>query len=232
MRKSYIFPFIAVVFMASCNISGTSDAGKDSAMAVCIWDNTPLRDAPGKTAKWINGLSIGETVTYLNVTVADSADQKVLNYIKIRLKDGKEGWVQSDFVILNSKPAAIVENAELYSRPDLLNKTGKNFSQMDIVAVKSEQDGFVEVVGKRKGARWMESGWLRPSALTFDEVDIAVAKFAGKALEIADKNKKEEALQEIVNNPDLNHSIFISLIKPEEKLEVVIEEKLEEEKIF
>jgi hypothetical protein len=218
MRKNYfLFLFIAGYFIVSCSTSGTSDKIHESVAAVCIWDNAPLREVPGKSGKWISGLSIGETVLYMNEIQIDSTEQRPISYIKVKLKDGKEGWAQNDFVVLNSKPATLRENAEIYSRPDLLNKTGKSFSQMDIIAVKSEQDGFIEVTGRRKGARWMESGWLRTGAVSYEDVDIAVAKFASKALEIADQNKREEAIMEIVNNSDFDSSVFIQLLKIEEK---------------
>jgi hypothetical protein len=218
MRKNYfLFLFIAGYFMVSCSTSGNSDKIIKSVEAVCIWDNAPLREAPGKNGRWLSGLSIGETVRYMKEEQIDSTEQKHIHYIKIQLKDGKEGWAQSDFVVINSKAATLKENAEMYSRPDLLNKSGKVFSQMDIIAVKSEKDGFIEVTGRRKGARWMESGWLRSNVVSYEDVDIAVAKFASKALEIADQNKREEAIMEIVSNSDFSSSVFIPMLKIEEK---------------
>lgn len=220
MRKVNLFiSFIIIaLFSVSCNSGSApvSDSGDSTVTAVCVWDNISLKETPDESGKWICAISIGETVTYMDDTKEVASDKKTVTYVKVKLKDGKEGWAQSDFVILNSKPAAVVDNAEIYSRPDLLNKTGKSFSKMDIIAVKSEKEGFIEVVGKRKDGKWVESGWIKPKAITYDEVDIAVAKFAAKALEITDSKKKEEAINEIVNNADFKNSVFIStLVKSE-----------------
>jgi hypothetical protein len=220
MKKTTLLLLLAIIALVtvSCNSgnSGTTASG-DSKAAVCIWDNVPLKDAPGESGKWLSSISIGETATYLGDTKEEKTDKKSTTYIKIRLKDGKEGWAQGDLVVLKSKPAAIVESSEIYSRPNLLNKTGKSFSKMDIIAVKSEKDGFIEVVGKRKDGKWIENGWLKPKGITYDEVDIAVAKFATKALEISDSRKREEAINEIVNNTDFNNSVFISSLPKQEK---------------
>jgi hypothetical protein len=214
-----IFTFIAIIAVACTGAGSKTTGGSDSKNAVCIWDNVSLKEAPEESGKWICSISIGEVVTYLGKTQEVKTEKKTVTYVKIRLKDGKEGWAQNDFIILNSKPAAIVENSQIYSRPDLLNKTGKSFSKMDIIAVKSEQDGFLEVAGKRKDGKWIETGWLKGKSLTYDEVDIAVAKFVTKALEISDSQKRQEAINEILNNDDLKASIFISsLVKPKETL--------------
>lgn len=226
MKKVNLFLLsICSCLMFSCSGSGTKGTETtDDKSAVCIWDNVSLKETPEESGKWLCSVSVGETVTFLDETKEDNTGKKMVSYIKIRLNDNKEGWVQSDFVITKSKPAAIVEDAEIYSRPDLLNKSGKLFSKMDIVAVKSEKDGFIEVIGKRKNGKWIESGWLKSKTVTYSEVDIAVAKFAGKAMDIVDVKKREEAINEILNNPDMNGSIFISsLSKVEPKEEAVVD---------
>ena len=93
---------------------------------------------------------------------------------------------------------------------------------MDIVAVKSTKDGFIEVVGKRKDGKWLESGWLKEKSVTYSDIDVAVAKFARKALEISDVQKRNEALKELVNNSDFSSSSFISSLLPQEQ-EVAVE---------
>jgi hypothetical protein len=215
MKKICYFLFIAATFVAfSCgnaSVSVTTTDDKDSASgAVCIWDNISLKESPEEAGKWICAISIGEVVTYLDDSKEDNSGKKPVKYVKVKLKDGKEGWAMADFIILNSKPAAVTEDLEMYSRPDLLNKTGKSFMKMDIIAVKSEKDGFIEVTGKRKDGKWIESGWLKGKSVSYDAVDIAVAKFAGKALEIKDTKKREEAINEILKNSDFNNSVFIS----------------------
>ncbi len=222
MKKINLSIFALIIAIGfSCSGGGSNSGSSENNNAVCIWDNVSLKESPEESGKWLSSISIGETTTYLDKSKEDKSGKKLVTYIKVKLKDGKEGWVQSDFVIVNSKAAAIIENSEMYSRPDLLNKTGKSFSKMDIIAVKSEKDGFIEVAGKRKDGKWIEMGWLKSKSVTYSDVDIAVAKFASKALEISDLNKRYEAINEILNNSDFSGSIFLSSLP---KKEVVKEE--------
>ncbi|HEX2935049.1 MAG TPA: hypothetical protein VHO72_06820 [Bacteroidales bacterium] len=157
---------------------------------------------------------------------------KTVKYLKVELQDGKQGWVQSDFIVVNGKPATVLQDAVIYSRPDLLTKTGKSFSRMDIVGVKTEQNGFIEVAGKRKDGKWIESGWIKPSNITTAEIDVAVAKYASKALALADPTKKAAAINEILENSDLQSSVFIDELKShispaEEDVEETLENTFE-----
>ena len=219
MKRINLLLFMATSFVVfSCN--NAVKPNSENTGAVSIWDNISLKETPDEAGKWICSISIGEVLTYLDESKDDNSAKKPVKYYKVKLKDGKEGWAQSDFIILNSKPAAVTDDIEIYSRPDLLNKTNKTFSKMDIVAVKSEKDGFIEVEGKRKGGKWIESGWLKGKSLSYDAVDIAVAKFASKALEITDIKKKEEAINEILKNSDFKSSIFIPSLSKSEPVEI------------
>lgn len=188
---------------------GTISAEDDSTYVVCLFDRASLKETPEDKGKWLEAISLGEKCEYLDDTKEDSSGGKVVKYYKIKLLGGKEGWVQANMFALNSKPAAINQDAEMYSRPDLLTKTGKMFRKMDIIAVKSTQGDFIEVMGKRKEGKWIESGWIKAGNVTYSDVDIAVSKFAAKALQITDPEKKKAALNEIVSNSDYNSSVFI-----------------------
>ena len=138
--------FIAVMLI---NCSGNknnpgSGSNGDSTVteanyAVCIWDKTPLKETPDEKGKWLASLSLGEKCTYMDDKKEVNIGTKDVTFYKIKLQDGKEGWAQSDLIILNSRPATFIQNADIYSRPDLLTKTPNKFSKMDIVAVKSTQ---------------------------------------------------------------------------------------------
>lgn len=214
MKKSLLLlPVIALFFtLSSCGGSGTENK-KTDCDAVCIWDKVSLLDAPNEKAKWITSISLGESVTYLDETASDSSSSKAVEYLKIKLLDGKSGWTRSDFIILNSRPAVFINDANYYNRPDLMTKSEKIFSAMDIVAVKTEQEGWLEIKGKRSKGSWIETGWIKPENLSFEEADLAVAKFAQSAMALKDEDKKLEALHGIVNNNDLSKSVFIQLIQ-------------------
>ena len=70
----------------------------------------------------------------------------------------------------------------------------------------------IEVAGKRKSGKWIETGWIKPSNVTYADVDIAVAKYGGKAMEISDRQKRNSALNEVINNADYKSSVFINTL--------------------
>jgi hypothetical protein len=219
MKKlSLIVLLFTAYFLSGCKSSnsGSNSLGVSESDAVSIWDNITLKDAPNENGKWVSAISIGEKITYLDDSKEDTSGKKHVTYYKVQLKDNKTGWVQSDFIVLGSKPAVISKDIELYSRPDLLTKTGKMYKAMDIIAVKSEQNDFIEISGKRQEGKWVETGWIKNNGVSYTDVDIAVAKFARKAMDIKDVQKRKDAIKEIVNNPDYSGSIFISTLQSPE----------------
>ncbi len=214
--KKFFYSILTVtlVLFSGCKSKSTSNAiaevEGEQTYAVCIWDRASLKEAPEEKGKWLESLSLGEKCEYLDETKEDNSGTKPVQYYKVRLSGGKEGWVQATLMSLNSKPAAINQNAEVYSRPDLLTKSNKAFSKMDIVAVKNTDGDFIEVTGKRKDGKWVETGWIKASNVTYSDIDIAVAKFGGKALKMEDEAKKREAIKEILDNSDFSNSIFIT----------------------
>ncbi|MEL7004877.1 MAG: hypothetical protein AAFN93_19375 [Bacteroidota bacterium] len=173
--------------------------------AVCVWDKLAVRDNPGDKGQWITSLSIGESIKYLGV---DSVSGKK-TYGKIALNDGKVGWARTDLIVIDAKPAVMVNDTDIYKRPDLLTKSDEKFSKMNIVAVMNTQDSWSEVKGKRSEGTWVDQGWVKSSNLSFEAVDIATAKFALAALNIKDESGRLEAINEILENVDLGRSKFI-----------------------
>ena len=234
-----VLMLVAVVAFSACKSkTKTTESGEEIVIeqkgdAVCIWDKVSLKETPANDGKWLAAISLGEKVDFLDDEKEVTTGDKTVKYLKVELQDGKQGWVQSDFIVVNGKPAAVLQDAVIYSRPDLLTKTGKSFSRMDIIGVKTEQNGFVEVAGKRKDGKWIESGWIKPANITTTEIDVAVAKYASKALAITDPTKKAGAINEILENSDLQSSVFMDELKSqispsendvEETMEEVIEE--------
>jgi len=224
MKKIHYLSFFIVavgLLLISCKgkktdsttvVDSTGKVVEEPLYAVCIMDRISLKDAPTDKAKWQASLNCGEKCTYLNDTKEDKTGKKPVTYFKIQLQNKQEGWVQSDFVVLKSRPATFIKDADMYSRPDLLTKTGKSYSSMDIVAVKSQLGDFIEVAGKRKTGKWIESGWVKLSNVSYNDIDIAVANYANKAMSIEDKEKRNKAINEIINNADFKNSVFINIL--------------------
>jgi len=220
MKKNSLILLILAVFIIvpGCKTkktTGEENASVDSRKgdAVCVWDNISLKESPDKDGKWLASISLGEKCIFLNNEKEDINGEKKTRYLKMQLQDGKEGWVQADFIVVDGKPGVIIQDAVVYSRPDLLTKTGKSFSKMDIIGVKGTQNDFVEITGKRKDGKWIETGWIKTSNISNSEIDIAVAKYAAKALAIGETGKREAAIKEIVENNDLKGSVFIANLK-------------------
>ena len=223
MSNSFLKTLVIILcisqFSCSSNQQSSSDSAEDAVEntptavventqtdAVCIWDKVGLRDAPGTEGKWITSISIGESLSYLNMdSVIDDR-----TYVKVALNDGNQGWARQDFIVSDAQPGVIVKDADLYSRPDLLTKTDKKFSKMDIISGTESQDDWIKVKGKRAEGKWIDEGWIKGSNLSYDAVDIATAKFAKQALAKENSEDQIAALKEIIDNADLSNSKFIA----------------------
>ncbi|MBN2519632.1 MAG: SH3 domain-containing protein [Bacteroidales bacterium] len=203
---------LCIIFIVSCGEKKQKTTDESTNEAVCIWDGASLRQGPSSNTKWLSSVSLGEKVTLLGETQTDSVDN--IEFVKVQLSDGKEGWVSSNLIIPEGKVAAIVEKSVIYKRPDLLTSTEKSFDAMEMVVITSESDdptgvGWLEVTGNQK----KKSGWIKKSAITDSSLDVSVAILATKALEITDHEKRMEEINKIINNADLRGSIFIETLK-------------------
>lgn len=195
--------------------SENSTPQANSGSAICILDKLSIRDTPGKKGKWLASMSIGEQITFTGEKVLDSVSKK--DFSKVKLIDGKEGWTRSDFIVVGGKVGAMTEEAVVYKRPDLLTKTDKKYSPMDIIAVMTTQEDWIKVKGKRRTGKYVEESWIKSSNISESAVDIATAKYVTIALSKNDDTEKIKELREITNNSDLSGSKFIPLIEEQIK---------------
>ena len=219
----YVLSFAILAFgLLSCSGTETKDKEKQSKVeeeapkevdAVSIWDGISVRKEPSSDGKWLSSISLGEKVLMTGKTAVDSSEDN-REYVEIKLGDGKQGWVVSDFVEEGSAVTAIRE-AQIFKRPDLLTKTDKSFKVMDVLVLMETKDEWVEVKGKSQGEKWFWSGWVKRTDLSDDEVDIAVAVYGQKALEIEDEEKRSEAIKEILENESFISSQFKADLKNE-----------------
>lgn len=201
----------ALLFMSSCGSKEENgkEAVAEKSSAVCIWDKTPLIDKPShKEGKWQSSISLGEKLTYLDESKEDNSGTKPHTYHKVKLLDGKEGWVQSDYIALQATVATIINKSDIYSRPDLSTLTKKSFEPMDIIAIKSTQGDWTEVVGKRRKGTWIDAGWIKNKGTSAEEKDVAVAVYVSRALVKTNVKDVVEELNKIKESSDLNGSAF------------------------
>ncbi|MBU0489194.1 MAG: SH3 domain-containing protein [Bacteroidetes bacterium] len=188
--------------------NSTDSVVKDSpAIAVCVYDGTPLREEPGKSGKWISGINMGETVFYADETKTDPAEKR--DYYKVKLSDGKTGWAPDYGIILNATPAVALEEAVIYKRPDILTNTDKKMPLMHFVAISTEnEDNWAEIIGEGKKLK----GWVQADKLTKNKEDIAVAILASKVLAKETGKSLIDKLNEIIENTPYPNSVFIKIL--------------------
>jgi hypothetical protein len=180
--KSIASVLLCVFFLFACKSKtyhpGNNDQKAPERMqAVCISTGTPLREEPRKEGKWISSMILGEKLTYLGETKADSANPQQ-EYYRVELSDGKLAWARSYGIIVNATPAAVIAKTPICKRPDLLTKTDKWFQVVEFVVVVSEKDDWVEVVGAEK----RKNGWIKKSTISINADDVAVSTLAQKDL--------------------------------------------------
>jgi SH3-like domain-containing protein len=151
-------------------------------MGVCIWEKLSVRETPAESGKWITSVNLAEKVELLNESETEEVNGKKREFIKVKLMDGKEGWVMKDLIAMNAKAGALINDVELYARPDLLAKANKSFKRMDIIGVSEVQGEWCKIRGKRSGGTWIDEGWVKSAGISYDEKDIAVALYAKAAL--------------------------------------------------
>ncbi len=232
MKKILITIFAASLFIVGCKEEGgksetktnnettsvettsneAESASKDSSGdAICLLDKLSVRETPKSKGKWVTSMSLGEKVYFTGERHTDSVTKK--EYLKVKLIDGKEGWAREPFLAVDGKVGVMTTDANVYKRPDLLTKTDTKYSPMDIVAVIATQDDWAQVKGKRAEGKYIEEVWVKANNISNKSVDIAAGKFASIAMTKGSMTDRIKALEDIVSNPDLSSSSFISVIK-------------------
>ncbi len=215
--RSFIFLIsLCALIVVSCgkkagetSLDSTAVQIVQLADGVCIYEGISLRSEPSsQKGKWLSGISLGEKVKILGETKFDSTSK--IEYTKIRLLDGSEGWASSNLIIANAKPAAITNVSYFYKRPDLSTVTANSFEALDLVAVTTEQGDWLEVVGRRRKSQGIEKGWIHKGTISYDEKDVAVASMAARAMAQKDMAQRKKGLEAILHNPTVSGSPLIA----------------------
>lgn len=186
------------------------EVASEEVTAVCIWDGTSLRSIPKVKGRYISGISLGEQVTWMGIARTDTSTSRKVEYLKIRLSDGTEGWASSSGIIRDASAGAVVQKTYVYLRPDLLTVTEKYFEPMEMVAISKEQEGWLEVVGSQR----KKKGWIRnDGGVSVEKADVAVAILASKAFEISNDSERRNKLKSLIENPQFENSVFISALR-------------------
>jgi uncharacterized protein YgiM (DUF1202 family) len=173
------------------------DLPSNSNVALSTWEGHSAKEGPGTEAKWVATIPFGEELTLLNETETDAKSSKT--YEKVRLLDGKEGWVRADFIAKGAQLAAVTQDAQIYKRPSISTITDEVISAGTIVVLKSKKDEYSEFIAKNDAANKRKEGWLLgEKALTTNEEDLAAAILLSKAMAEKVPAKRKEKLQQVV----------------------------------
>jgi len=181
--------------------------------AVCLFDDLSFWAGPSTKTGYLNyEIKKGEAVTWLGKTATEEDDDRKREYLNIRLTDGSEGWALAGFIAVDAEPAALIEEASIYRKNNLISKTDLNYEPMDIVAVLEKQEEWIKVRGSWNTPEY----WIKPGNLTYAEVDIAVAYQYLKAQEEPDDTARRQRLvQDILEEAAFTDSIFAPRIQAE-----------------
>ena len=170
---------------------------------VSLWGTGGIREDAGKSAKWVTRVSFAERVTYLGEEEEIESEDRT--YVKIRLSDGKEGWMNKYLFAPDAEVKAFTKKSSVFNRPDFTTSTDKKFEIGEVVAVTQTKGEWIEVVGEQK----KKKGWVQDKGnLTGDEIDIAVALSLNKANAEGNPVKKKELVMDILDNTAFEESVF------------------------
>lgn len=225
-----ILNYLLIISIMLFSCKGKDESTKENKFdkgtpAVCISDGVPVNEAPAKGSKYLTSLNLGETMIYLGVTKADSADPKK-EYYKVELTDGSVAWARSYGIVIGATPATITSETPVYKRPDLVNKTDKVLNAMEFVVIMSEKDDWAEITAANK----KKSGWVKKQYLSTNQEDVAVSTLAAKSILDADGKVVAEKVPDFVAKLPYTNSSFQGYLQQivDEQVGSAVEASVEE----
>ncbi|MEL6193353.1 MAG: hypothetical protein AAFR66_14945 [Bacteroidota bacterium] len=191
--------------------------------AICLWDGAGLRDGPGRGEKltYLSTIYFGEQVELLGESELVEATNRT--YLKVRLSDGEEGWVHQYLFAENAYLAAVMGEAEIYRRPDIMTFKDDKFERGEVVTVMEEKGDWIRLVGMER----KKSGWItRKKLLSTDLFDIRLALKYVRAVNFTSSDKQAEQLENIISSEKQNPSSLLDVVK--QRLNEVTEENKDE----
>jgi len=180
----------------------------DPSAAVCLWNKAALREAAGKDGKYSTSVVFGEQVEMLGET--KKVDEENRTYMKVRLSDGSEGWVNQYLFAGKSKLGIILQSASLYNRPDLMTQKSSRMEAGELVIVSSKHAEWVKVsTADRK-----KSGWISGDGnISKENADITLALMYHQALQSPIRSKQLGALESLTKNSSFSSSPMMKIVK-------------------
>lgn len=164
-------------------------------IGICIWDKAGLRKSPGKKGDYLTPVVFGERVTLLGEQQEIASEDRT--YIKIRLSDDQEGWVNQYLFAENASLAVVMGPTKIFRRPDVMTLKEETLERGEIVAATEVIGNWLKVIGEER----KKSGWVQAiDNLSTYEDDILVAQRYQAAMKKGEPYAQRKALQTLVDD--------------------------------
>ena len=169
--------------------------GKDdySKQGVCIVNNTSVRATPSQKGQWLSSMALGETVVLEGNPEKDAADPSI-EYIKIKLSDGTEGYANTYGIVRGAYVGVIQAANKIYQRPDLLANADQKLELMAIVAVEETKGNWLRISGEGRS----KTGWITKDTITKEKEDVVTAVLLRKAIRGKENKLTKDDMDKIV----------------------------------
>lgn len=213
MRYNLLLLFLSLTLFTCVerprNMTDTMEVGGLS--AICIMDNSLLREEPVLESELITTLFLGDEFIFTGEIETDMFTE----YYKIELYDGTAGWLEKEAVLFHAKHAAVISQTTIHRELDAHDESQVILYPAEYVAIVKEDGDWVKVISadRKKG------GWIQRQSISTAEEDIFIATLAYADL------LNEEGVIKTGRLPAFIHSL------PDKNapLAVYLQEKLEEE---
>ncbi len=178
-------------------------------LAISLWDGAGLREEPGRRSsiKYLTTVYFGERVEMLDTTSFIAGENRT--YMKVRLSDGQEGWVNQYLFVEGNELVAVTKDVELFRRPDQMTFKDELFKRGEIAVLEDQKDDWMKLVGIERE----KSGWINArNHISRVPEDVRLALKLNRAIRTSSGQARKEKLESILQDEKSSGSNLIDLV--------------------
>ena len=161
--------------------------------SICAWSSALLYESPGRNARRTGTVLFTEELEHLGREAFVRGENR--NYIWVKSKDGKIGWINDSYIVRNGGVVVILENVSVYERPSTISsRTSQRFIAGDLAVLSDFRDGWVQLFGEQKYIQGWVEGYDRVSV---EAGDIEIASLLTEAMRITNPEQRRTQLRRI-----------------------------------
>lgn len=165
-----------------------------------------VKAKPDKSSEKIASINQWENLVWSGDSAIDREKQA---YYKVRLSDGKLGWVSASGSVVNGVVMLLKDTSELYSRADSKTPMGARCPALMAVAAFDSSDSFTRIAGPDRNP----VGWVLTENLTTNATDLQAAIASAKILSEKSGRLTPELLVQIKNAVEDTNSFVIKKLQ-------------------